>query len=362
MNYRLSTVFGKKNYSADMTEIIDLDMQDPISQLLIELDVLNVGNVAPTAHAIACLTKIEIVDGSDVLYSLNGYEAEAVDIYHNKRIRSNWNPYFDGNAVQRFIGINFGRWLWDTELAFNPKNFKNPQLKLSLDINAGGNVPVQNSLTVWANMFDEKSVNPMGFLMHKEIKNYIATASGHEYTDLPTDFPYRKFLLRCQKAGTEPCQILDSFKLSEEQDKKIIWNHALEEISRNLAQEHPMLTEILYGWVNNSSTYGYCTPTVRTVGNVNHWHTAAGSGEIAFYDGDGGRFKVIAATAAALFNAHVSGWAPHATYDFPFGNQADMDDWFDPSGIGSLKADILALAGIAGTETVQLFLQQLRPY
>lgn len=361
MNYRLSTIFGKKNYAADTTEIIDLDMQDPISQLLIELDVQNVGDVA-TAHAIACLTKIEIVDGSDVLFSLNGYEAEALDIYTHGKIRSNWNPYLTGNGVQRFVAINFGRHLWDPDLAFNPAAFKNPQLKLSLDINAGGNAPVQNSLTVWANMFDDKSVNPIGFLMAKEIKNYIAAASGHEYTDLPTDFPYRKLLMRCQKAGTEPCQIIDSFKLSQDQDKKIIWNHAIEDISRNIAQEHPMLTELIMLPVTVAGVYGFCTVSARVNGSLTEWAAAIAAGSMAFYDGDGGRFRAHCATAPTNAQAIVSGWVPHATYDFPFGNQTEIDDWFDPSGIGSLKADILALAGIAGTETVQLFLQQLRHY
>ena len=98
MNYRLATIQAVKSYTADVTEIIDLDMVDPISQLLIQLDVVNVGDT-PTAHAIACLTKIELIDGSDVLFSLSGYEAEAVDIYHNKRMRSNFNMYLTGNSV-----------------------------------------------------------------------------------------------------------------------------------------------------------------------------------------------------------------------------------------------------------------------
>lgn len=362
MNYRLSTLFARKNYSADGTEIIEINVADPISQLLIELAVTNVGSIAPTAHAIACLTKIELVDGSDVLFSLSGYEAEAVDIYHHKRMRSNWNPYLDGMDVQRFVAINFGRFLWDPDFAFDPSKFRNPQLKLTLDINAGGNAPVQNRLQVYANMFDEKPVSPVGFLMHKEIKNYVATASGHEYTDLPTDHPYRKLFIRCQKAGTEPGQVLDTIKLSQDQDKKIIVNHTFEDVLRNLAQDNPMLTELILGYVGTAATYGYCTPSTRVNGNCQRWAATTGAGEIAFYDGDGGRFRVIAATLASNMQTVVSGWLPHGTYEIPFGDQNDPDDWFEVAGIGSLKADILALAGIAGTETVQVFLQQLRKY
>lgn len=361
MNYRLSQILPQKSYTADITETIDLDVVDPISQLIIELGVVNVGNVAPTAHAIACLTKIELVDGSDVLFSLSGYQAEAVDFYHNKVMRSNWNPYLDGMTVQRFIGINFGRKLWDPLLAFNPKQFKNPQLKLTLDINAGGNAPVTNQLRVWGALFDQKEISPVGFLMHKEIKNYTMGSASHEYTDLPRDYPYRKLFLRAQSPGTEPGQLVDKIKLYEDEGKRIPIDLEMPDMILRTIESSPMITEILYGYVLTTATYGYCTPTTRVVGNVNRWAAAVGAGEIAFYDGDGGRFKVIAATAASNMQASVSGWLPHGTFEIPFGDQDNIDDWFDVSKIGSMKADVLSLAG-GNAIACQLFLQQLRKY
>lgn len=361
MNYRLSQIFPQKSYTADFTETIDLDVADPISQLIIELGVVNVGSIAPTAHAIACLTKIELVDGSDVLFSLSGYQAEAVDWYHNLKPRSNYNPYLDGMEVQRFIAINFGRKLWDPVLAFNPKKFKNPQLKLTLDINAGGNAPVTNKLRVWGALFDQKEIDPIGLLMHKEIKNYSMGSASHEYTDLPRDYPYRKLFFRAQSAGTEPGQLISTFKIYEDEGKRIIIDNEIPDMILRTMALSPMISEILYGFVGTTSTYGFCTPTTRVVGNVNRWAATTGLGEIAFYDGDGGRFKVIAATITGNMQAHISGWLPHATYELPFGDQDDIEDWFDVSKVGSLKADILSLSGGSGI-ACQLFLQQLRKY
>lgn len=362
MNYRLSTIFARKSYTVDYTEIIDLDVVDPISQLLIELAVTNGGSGAPAAHAIACLPKIELVDGSDVLFSLSGYEAEAVDIYHNKKMRSNWNPYLSGMDVQRFIAINFGRFLWDPILAFDPKKFRNPQLKLTLDIDAGGISATPNKLQVWANMFDQKEVSPIGFLMHKEVKDYARVASAHEYTDLPRDYPYRKLFLRCQRAGYEPNVMVNNIKLSEDQDKRIIINHDAETIFRNIAQDNPMLTELIYTGAGLVSQNKYCTPTTRVVLNANTWDTTAGAGEIAVYDGDGGRFKIITGTASKNVQVAVNGWMPHATWEIPFGDQLDMDDWFDVTKVGSLKADIETGSLAIDTEKIQIFLQQLRKY
>lgn len=362
MKYRLSTVHARKTYGADTTEVIDIEVADPISQLIIELAVTNVGTAAPAAHAIASLTKIELVDGSDVLFSLSGYEAEAADWYHNLIMRSPYNAYLSGMDVQRFIAINFGRHLWDPLLAFDPKRFTNPQLKLTLDVGAGGIASVSNKLQVWANMFDEKKITPVGFLMHKEIKSFpLTTAAFHEYTDLPTDHPYRKLFVRAQKAGTEPNQVLDNFKLSEDQDKRIIVDHGTEDILRTIAMRSPMMTETIFHFVDTTSRYFYCTPTTRVVANGNTWNTAAGAGEIALYDGDGGRLRRISATATYNAQFHVSGYLPHATWEIPFGDQSDLADWYDVSKVGSLKLDITTYAA-AATDSAQVFLQQLRRY
>ena len=362
MNYRLSTIFARKAYTSDFTEIIDIDVVDPISQLIIELAANITNDTAITAHAIACLKKIELIDGSEVLYSLSGYEAEAVDWYQNHNLGSPWDIYMGWGETQRFIRLNFGRKLWDPELAFDPKKFRNPQLKLTLDIDAGGGVPNTNRLQVWANMFDQKAVTPVGFLMHKEVKEYARVASAHEYTDLPRDYPYRKLFIRCQRAGYEPNALIKNIKLSEDQDKRIIVNHGTEDIFRTIAMLSPPIEEHIHARVATAQTNIFCTPTTRcyAVGTENG--DTSGSGPIATTMGDGGRFKAIALTAQKYAQFIARGWLPHGTWEIPFGVQEDMADWFDVSKIGSLKADIETESQAVDSEKIQIFLQQLRKY
>ena len=211
-------------------------------------------------------------------------------------------------------------------------------------------------------MFDQKEISPTGFLMHKEIKSYTMTASGHEYTDMPRDYPYRKLFVRCQYPGYEPYIYVDNIKLSEDQDKRIIFNHAPATIERNISENNPMLEELIYFPVKTAATPFYCTPTARTIGSVNTWSGTTGAGEIAFYDGDGGKALAIAATAAKNAQAKVSGWLPHATWEIPFGDQMDMADWYDVEKVGALKADIQASSSGTSSQSIQLFLQQLRKY
>lgn len=361
MNHRVSTLLPQSTYDADKTEIIELDMADPISSIIIELAVTGVGDVA-TAHAIACLTSIEIVDGSEVLFSLSGYEAEAVDIYHNRAMRSNFNAYLNGMGVQRYIGINFGRFLWDTLLAFDPTKFRNPQLKLTLDIDAGGNASVENKLRVWANLFDQKAVDPIGFLLHKEVKNYTLAANSHEYTDLPRDYPYRKMFIRNLEAGTEAGQNIANVKLSEDQDKRVVFDHALANLMRLFGTDDLQLIEQIMFAATTDTVKVYTTVSDRATATFASWAAAVVTGNFASYGSAGGRMTVDSGAAENVV-AHVAGFVPHGVFEIPFGDQKDVDDWYKVNeGIGSLKLDITGAAGLAGTETCQILLQQLRRY
>lgn len=361
MNYRLSTIHPRTAYTSDTTVTIDIDVADPISQLIIELAANISNDTAITAHAIACLTKIELVDGSEVLYSLSGYQAEAVDWYHNHMFRSPWNIYMGWGETQRFVGINFGRKLWDPELALDPKRFRNLQLKLTLDINGGGAVPTQDRLQVWGALFDQKIISPVGFLMHKQVKAYSMGSASHEYTDLPTDYPYRKLFIRAHSVGTEPGALIDTIKLSEDQDKRVIFNHLPEDVLRSIAAISPQIDEYIHARVATSATQIYCTPTTRVYPVATELETTAASGGLAIQMGDGGRFAAIAATLQKYAAFHVKGYLPHGTYEIPFGDQNDMNDWYDVAKIGSLKLDVLSLAAGSGV-TNDIFLQQLRRY
>jgi len=363
MNYRLSTLHPSEAYTANITEVIDINVADPISALTIALKVGNTASAAPTAHAMACLTKIEIVDGSDVLFSLSGRQAEALDWYCNGVQRSNWNAYLNGMDTDRHVGINFGRWLWDPILALDPKKFTNLQLKFTLDYDAGGCAPDENTIEIWACLFDEKKVEPTGFLMAKEIKEFAGTSSAtHEYSDLPTDHPYRKLLIRAQEAGEEPGALLSNLKLSEDQDKRVVFNHGFGTIMRNIALHTPIYAESIIGYVGTSSTNGYCTPTTRINGICQEWKLEAPTGSIAFYEGDGGEFQVIHELAGSNMQVELKGWLPHGVWDIPFGDQKDIEDWYDVTKIGSLRADITKTSTFTSSMAAQIFLQQMRKY
>lgn len=363
MNYRMASLLAETSYTADTPKTIDIDVVDPISEILIHARPLNdTDNAAPGVHPVAVLDKIELIDGSDVLFSLDGYEAHALDIYNRDAQRQPWYMYLNDNYADALIGIDFGRYLWDEQLAFDATKFNNPQLKITLDIDGGGSKFDAVKLKVDAALFDEKTITPEGFLMAKEVKSYEMGSATHEYTDMPVDYVYRKMFVQALTPGSEPNTELDTIKLSENQDKKIPFN-AMEfgAIERMIAYKHPPIVEGLIQWCGTTATYGFCTPTARVMGTVNSWKATADADPMSFYDGDGGRYAIITSTAVKNVNVLLQGNIPHGVYEIPFGDPMNIEDWYDVAKLGNLKADIISKSGGDGDEC-NIFLEQLRPY
>ncbi|MBU2346590.1 MAG: hypothetical protein KJ888_20565 [Gammaproteobacteria bacterium] len=362
MNYRLATILDREAISADMTKVIDINLADPVSQFQIVYEVVNGNQAAGDGHPAKCVTKIELVDGSEVLYSLSGQEAQAVDWYHNKKEPPNIVLYTNGMNSEMIFNMNFGRFLYDPLFAFAPKKFTNPQLKITIDLNAGGSLSSSGYLTVLAQIFDGRTVEPTGFMMHKEINNYSMGSASHEYVDLPVDFPIRKLLIMAQTYGTGPEYLINKIKLSEDNDRRVPVNHTMFELLRNMAQQTPPYREWIIGPGTSTAQYFYCTPCYWPAFACAGWRATIGGGDKNIYEGGGGRFKYIQTGEGPNWQAHVEGWAPHGVLEIPFGLQNEPDDWFDVSKLGNLRLDILSGSGRSSTDTVQVFLQQLRKY
>jgi len=359
MNYRFVELLGLKAIAADVTTVIDLDMSDPISQILIDARVTNGAGGNSTEHPLAAITKVEIVDGSDVLFSLDGFELQALDIYESGiHPRGGWFNYLGTTETDAQIAISFGRYLWDEILALDPKKFSNPQLKITHDISAGGMNPSACQLSVLAAMFDEKAITPTGFLMTKEVKRWTSVAAAHVYTDCPTDHPYRKMFLQGRLAGSPPHWVFGNIKLASDQDKKVIFNNEFRDLMFGIGRENAFIRELLTGGGAVALKYGHVTPTMDVMGVATQWRGDTDGGDVATYGGDGGYYSWYCELAQNTVH-HVSGWAPHGTLCLPFGKQGIIEDWFDVAPIGNLKLDVTD--GVADA-TSKLFIQQYRKY
>ena len=358
MNYRYVEVYANNDPGASGTFLVDLNLTDPVSRFLIKFRPVG-GSVVAVAHPAAAITRIELIDGSDVLYSLTGLEAAALNFIDADRPINDWLDYRNGGTPQLDITIDFGRWLGDSELAFVPGNFANPQLRITWNRVAWDASASASQFGIWAYVFDQKTISPIGFLLNKEIKEYACAVSGYEYTDIPTDYPLRALIIKGLRGGVIPRTLVDSIKLSEDNDKRI-------PIMGSTYDLEPLLrlwsgiteTEITGQGTSTARTF-FAAPTYQMIGTFTCMDDAEGN---QFANAQGGRFSFVGEGATLSFSGQVQGIFPHGCIPIKFGDPKVIEDWYDTGSIGSLSLRVGASATALTTDRVDIVTQQLRRY
>jgi len=358
MKYRIATLLPEEAQTAAGTKTIDIDISDIISRIQIKLDRLKSKNTMD-AHPAADITKIELVDGSDVLFSMTGYEAQGLNIYDRRCGSMCEGTCINANDQISHYGLDFGRRLWDDELAFDPKKFTNPQLKVTHTLATSDTGVTSGTMEVRAWTFDEKKPSPVGFLQSKEIYTYTCgAANSYEYIELPKDYPLRKLLIRGYRDGYQPADQITEFRLDENVEKKIPIDIGVETYYSFMLGYWEPVKELIAGYSTSPYYTFYVTPTWYWQSVVLSQHSNFGPFIDTAYPG--GKIAV-SATGSVWFEGYVTGYFPNHCIEVPFGVQDDINDWYDITGLEKVRLRLKA--GGSGTSgTAQVVLQQLRNY
>ena len=360
MRYRHTDILAEEAASTAGTKTLDVDLQDVISRIIIRFRATNGASRATLlVHPAGLVSKVELVDGSDVLYSLSGHEAQALNYYESLATPDSEIADGGGDDQWATLMLNFGRYLNDPLLAFDPKRFKNPQLKITHNYAACDASAASGHLLVKADVFDEFQPSPVGFLTAKQIQTYTMVSASYQSIDIPTDRPYRRLLVRPYLTNSSPPSQLSQFKLSEENDKRIPIDTDIEQYVRWLINNQPFMMEHFALRIQTAVTSAYVIPTYwpNVVGEWSQHSYAIG--RITYYQAE--RQGLFSATNGSYpWMGIAYGYLPHHTIDFPFGDPADMNDWYDVTMLGSLKARLLSAT--SATAACTLFGQQLRRY
>ena len=358
MKYRLASVLAEESIVTPATKVIDLDMADIISRIQINVEVEGDGTVL-SDHQAAVISNIELIDGSDVLFSMSGKECQALDYYQTGQMPLNVPTDQDGQDMIMVFNINFGRYLYDELLAFDPTKFRNPQLKITHSYTACGSESGVARMEVRAFLFDERVPTPEGFLMSKEHYQYTTGAVGtYEYIDMPTDFLTRRYMILGTAANKFCQQVVNEVRLSEDTAKRIPYDTATWQLLKMLHQMYPRIQE--YGHFDLKSTPRviYASPTQDLVFNA----VPVGATNIMAVSGVPITMPITpGVTANAAGSAQISGYDPHYSFILPFGVANDPEDWYDVTKVGNLKLRLKS--GSAGADkTVEIVTEQLRKY
>jgi hypothetical protein len=349
-------MLARESATTAATKTLDVNLTDIISRIQIRFEPINNGST-PTAHPAKCVSKIELVDGSDVLMQMSGMEAQALDFYDTKQCREYEMDMRNDMPDQEFFNLNFGRYLWDKMLAFDPKKFNNPQLKITHNLASGGSAPDAAYLSVYADVFDEKVPSPTGWLMAKDYHTFTTEASTYKPITMPKDYVLRKLMIQALVAGSTFTDSIDELRLSENNQKKTPIDIGLYQYIAGLMKKYPMYQELIVcTYAASSANYLYVTPgeytnmSLGVLGSATVYKNGAGGG---------GKETIYSSALSPDARCLVTGQMPHGCLPVEFGDPNDPDDWYDITSISNLE---LRLHAVAASATVNTLLQQYRKY
>lgn len=354
--------------------VTELAVVDPISEIQIKFGAKNSTSYNKDSPPARCISKIEIVDGANVIYSLDGMLAQAMSYYQTGKVPSMQRQSGPSENQEDHIVIRFGRALWDKAFALVPAKFRNLQIKISWDlatindVGVTGFVASSAKLSIVARLMEGLEGEPFGYMMAKKHYNWTTAASGDERIALPTDHPYVLLLLRAWEQHTKLYSTITNLKLSIDQDKDIPFDLASWDFLKMMENHYGkfMLDQHIFG--GNEDNVHTWLAVGETVGIVPE-PTVAASGVFSTHvnvlDVDGGKLNLRAVgtdhstTSPTIHQLLALGQGLHHTFAYPFGLMDDPSTWLDAPAVGDIKAVITQ--GNAGADA-DLALLQARSY
>ena len=356
--YRQSNLLAAKSITTAGTEIVPINVRDPISRITIKTALTN-ASWTPTGHPAVAVTKVELVDGADVLHSMRGCYTAAVAFYGSKKQPFMYANYTDNGIAVATHPIYFGRRLWDPVLAFDPKRFTNPQLRITHNYALGGAAPDAATLEVWADLFDENPPTPMGFLSAKSIWSKTLVASATDYVDLPNDMPIRFVYPAAFSNVEEPDINIDNIKLTEEHDKRTIYEASVLNILQQIETLWPNFEEWMEGrGLTATDITFYLAPQKDLTIALDS------SQDVDSYRNQiwtGGGIRKINCAATQTIMGRVFGRCPFGVIPVPMGEPDDIDSWWDVTKLGNARIKMTTGAGSTAAQ-YELLIEQLRKY
>jgi len=297
------------------------------------------------------VSKIEVVDGSDLLHSLSMREEQAANAFQNEFFPRKELSAGAGVVIFEEGIVGFGRHYKDPKFYLDTARFSNPQLKITyaLTISAtAGFATGTGTLSVIARVIEDQAPPYLGFVMAKELKAWTTAASGDEATILPLDFPYLALMVGALKTTIDPTTILTNFKLQRDAGRFIDYDiSSADLLSDNVSKcgkfqvDFRPLTDTAFTWLGD--LYALGGAVASRPGATSKLLISSVTGE-----------QVIGAmTTGGTADANqitVTGAMPHANFFLPLGDGETLEDTLNPQGLSELKLILSqGVASAAGT-------------
>ncbi len=360
MRTRHSIIEDSFSIASSGIKTIDLKGTDPISRLTILPRVTNPNAHTAIGHPEEVIEKIEIIDGSNVIFSMKGMGAKALAYYSSKLVPISSLNFMALEWAISPIDIYFGRFLFDRVLGLDPKKFNNLQLKITHNVDAAMTSASVGTVTVAADVFDDDPPAFTGYLMSKEHHNLTLVADAVSYIDLPEDFLMRMIMLYSFSDSQAPEYQVTSLRLTEAHDKKIIFDEPMEELQQYFQSQFPPWHEKVSGRCSSTTVQSFwITPAFeQTIVLV---PTNDQDKVVQMDASTGGQKRQIEAEAAVTWEAIARDWAPHGSLPLDFRGNDDPAQYWNVEDAGGARLKVTAAASPDTTPTWDTVTQQFVP-
>jgi len=376
MRLRKTNIVEDETITTNGTKIYDLDFTDPVRAIIIGFygDRFDHSDTNDPM-VLEDIDKIEIVDGSDVLFSCTGTEAGAVQLYHTGKkpfLAYTANSY---STNRNQIKILFGRDEGDAEYGLDLTRFTNPQLKITHSFTeaAGSWAAGTQTVTVSA-LVAEGAPRPRGFFMTKNIYSFTKSTSGDKTIDMPRDYPYRFIQVQVKDAETPIYAELSKVKISCNYDEFVPINDTTEDLAWDNINRYGMqyVQHEAIGDGSDTDIMSYNQMSWNWGAWVNSWNYGQNAmikrpysgystlGRHTCPDSSGADFtSTFLADGQRALCTHY-GWELFESEVIPFGNINDSTDWFDPKIWKSVR--LILTQAQTDALTTNVVVQQVRHY
>lgn len=277
------------------------------------------------------VSKIEVVDGSDLHESLSMQQWQAYNCFENGQFPFKLLSGGAAAVVQEECVVSFGRFQGDPAHYYDTARYKNPQVRLThaftISATAGfatGTVGVD----VIAYVIDDGAPAYNGFIMRKEQRSVSTAASGDDSTLLALDYPYKDLMVQALKTTILPDAILTNLKLLIDNGRATPLDMVATDLLAENIDAYGRFEEDFSPLSDTAATF--LADLYYKVGANFDIAGATGKGAISSVTAESIVAAMTTGQAAGTMREIIRGYAPHSCFYIPFsfylqfpGNEAE---------------------------------------
>lgn len=354
----------------------DINVVDPIMDIFIKFAAQNGGTHNRRNYIFDVVDLIQIVDGSDVLFSLKPKECLAMNAYHYKE-SLHWGINELADAWQECVfKIPFGLGRYDPTIAFDATRFANPQIRITWNLAAvramgdEGFLDQKPVLDIIASIAERYPARPVGFLMHKHIHEYVTPTAAGLRVEMPVDYPHRTVFLRVDEDPLEtatyphwdPWQVITDARYNVDERKYVPFDWCTDDWMYWLKEFYGMWHQGEdFNWSGGIGLHRHVyLPANQALAAIPK-ETGTDPEYWSQLTGNYVHLKRATPKAEELKHVKIDGTMPFSTWAYPFGDPEDMEEWLQVSDIGNIRFELTHATG-AKDHISQVFLTQYRKY